>query len=197
MLMGHRDGLVMSPMSTAAMNSVDRTKAGAASGVLSMSRMVGGTFGVAVMGALIATIGRSKIDHSLPQLPAAHPRRARQLARRGRRLSGHGLPAQVIARRPRGVRVGAGHRPGDQRRGDALRARSLAWILIEPRPKATEPEQAEPGDRPQRRDRRPSSPPSDASRAAVEPASPTRRARSLRRRPGTTPVGKPSAISER
>ncbi len=69
-LMGIGMGLVMSPMSTAAMNAVDRTKAGVASGVLSMSRMVGGTFGVAVMGALIATIGRSKIDQLLPNLPA-------------------------------------------------------------------------------------------------------------------------------
>jgi len=36
-----------------------------------MSRMVGGTFGVAVMGALVTAIGRSKIDQALPQLPAA------------------------------------------------------------------------------------------------------------------------------
>jgi EmrB/QacA subfamily drug resistance transporter len=71
LLMGIGMGLVMSPMSTAAMNAVDRTKAGVASGVLSMSRMVGGTFGVAVMGALITTIGRAKIDSSLPQLPAS------------------------------------------------------------------------------------------------------------------------------
>ncbi|HET9103573.1 MAG TPA: MFS transporter [Solirubrobacteraceae bacterium] len=70
-LMGIGMGLVMSPMSTAAMNSVDRTKAGVASGVLSMSRMVGGTFGVAVMGALITTVGRSNLDSSLPHLPAA------------------------------------------------------------------------------------------------------------------------------
>jgi EmrB/QacA subfamily drug resistance transporter len=70
-LMGIGMGLVMSPMSTAAMNAVDRTKAGVASGVLSMSRMVGGTFGVAIMGALIATIGRSKLDSSLPHLSAA------------------------------------------------------------------------------------------------------------------------------
>ena len=70
-LMGVGMGLVMSPMSTAAMNAVDRTKAGVASGVLSMSRMVGGTFGVAVMGALVTTIGRSKIDSASPTLPAA------------------------------------------------------------------------------------------------------------------------------
>jgi len=70
-LMGCGLGLVMSPMSTAAMNAVDRTKAGAASGVLSTSRMVGSTFGVAVMGAIVTTIGRSKLDQSLPHLPAA------------------------------------------------------------------------------------------------------------------------------
>jgi EmrB/QacA subfamily drug resistance transporter len=70
-LMGLGMGLVMSPMSTAAMNAVDRTKAGAASGVLSMSRMVGSTFGVAVMGAIVTTVGKSQIDQNLPQLPAA------------------------------------------------------------------------------------------------------------------------------
>ncbi len=70
-LLGLGIGLVMSPMSTAAMNAVDRTKSGAASGVVSMSRMVGGSVGLAVMGALVTTIGRSKLDSSLPQLPAA------------------------------------------------------------------------------------------------------------------------------
>jgi EmrB/QacA subfamily drug resistance transporter len=71
MLMGAGIGLVMSPMSTAAMNAVDRTKAGVASGTLSMSRMVGGTFGVAVMGALVTAIGRSELNSSLPHLPVA------------------------------------------------------------------------------------------------------------------------------
>ncbi len=52
-LMGVGMGFTMSPMSTAAMNAVDRTKAGVAGGILSMSRMVGGTLGVAVMGAFI------------------------------------------------------------------------------------------------------------------------------------------------
>ena len=52
-LMGIGIALVMSPMSTAAMNAVDQTKAGVASGILSMSRMVGGTLGIAVLGAFI------------------------------------------------------------------------------------------------------------------------------------------------
>ena len=70
-LMGLGMGMTMSPMSTAAMNAVDRTKAGVASGVLSMNRMVGGTFGVAVIGALLTAIGKSKINQGLPHVPAA------------------------------------------------------------------------------------------------------------------------------
>jgi EmrB/QacA subfamily drug resistance transporter len=70
-LMGLGMGLVMSPMSTAAMNAVDPAKAGVASGIVSMSRMVGGTFGVAAMGALITGLGRSKLDDLLPAMPAA------------------------------------------------------------------------------------------------------------------------------
>ena len=69
-LMGLGMGMVMSPMSMAAMNAVDRTKAGVASGTLSMFRMVGGTFGVAALGALVASVGRHDLEQSLPSLPA-------------------------------------------------------------------------------------------------------------------------------
>ncbi len=153
MLMGIGIGLVMSPMSTAAMNSVDRTKSGAASGVLSMSRMVGGTFGVAVMGALISTIGRSKIDSSLPQLSShARGKLANSLGEGG--VQGHGLPAHVIS---------AVHEAFVSALGTGLAisgavtlcAAALAWILIEPRPKATEPEQADPADPPRSDDTAP------------------------------------------
>ena len=50
--MGIGMALVMSPMSTAAMNAVAAEKAGVASGILSMNRMVGGSLGVAVIGAV-------------------------------------------------------------------------------------------------------------------------------------------------
>ena len=65
MLMGIGIALTMSPMSTAAMNAVDATKAGIASGVLSMFRMVGGTFGVAAIGALFPGQARSNLDDLL------------------------------------------------------------------------------------------------------------------------------------
>jgi EmrB/QacA subfamily drug resistance transporter len=70
-LMGFGMGMVMSPMSTAAMNSVEPQKAGVASGILSMSRMVGGSFGVAAMGALIATLGSHRLGQLLPGLSGA------------------------------------------------------------------------------------------------------------------------------
>jgi MFS family permease len=70
-LQGLGIGFVMSPMSTAAMNAVDKAKAGVASGILSMTRMVGSTFGVAALGAIIATVGRSQLTTRLPQVGPA------------------------------------------------------------------------------------------------------------------------------
>jgi EmrB/QacA subfamily drug resistance transporter len=96
-LMGVGMGLVMSPMSTAAMNSIDRTKAGVASGVLSMSRMVGGTFGVAIMGALVATIGRSQLDQSLPHVPAATRATIANSLGGGGASFGHHATPQIVA----------------------------------------------------------------------------------------------------
>jgi EmrB/QacA subfamily drug resistance transporter len=150
-LMGIGIGLVMSPMSTAAMNSVDRTKAGAASGVLSMSRMVGGTFGVAVMGALIATLGRSSIDSHLPRLPAA-TRATLANSLGGGGVQGHGVPAQV---------VNAVHEAFVSALGTGLAISAAvtlcgavaAWLLIEPirakgRPAPAEGEQRPAADEP-------------------------------------------------
>jgi hypothetical protein len=64
-LMGLGMGLVMAPMSTAAMNAVSPTKAGAASGILTMSRMVGGTFGVAAFGALFQVLSSHRLESAL------------------------------------------------------------------------------------------------------------------------------------
>jgi hypothetical protein len=94
LLMGAGMGFVMSPMSTAAMNSVDRAKAGVASGILSMTRMVGGTFGVAAMGAVISTLGRSHLATLLPAVPAGQ--RAKLANALGSGSTGAGLPPQVV-----------------------------------------------------------------------------------------------------
>ena len=75
-LMGLGIGLTMSPMSTAAMNAVDQTKAGLASGILSMSRMVGGTFGVAAVGALFQHLSDNRLEHRLGDLPLSSQQQA-------------------------------------------------------------------------------------------------------------------------
>src|SRR3954447_12586147 len=67
-LMGVGMALVMSPMSTAAMNAVPATKAGVASGILSMNRMVGGTFGVALLGTIFQSMSRNQLMDNLSGL---------------------------------------------------------------------------------------------------------------------------------
>jgi EmrB/QacA subfamily drug resistance transporter len=127
MLMGIGMAFVMSPMSTAAMNAVEQTKAGVASGILSMNRMVGGTFGVAILGALVATLGRSKIDQLLPALPAV--KRAGLASGLGSGGVLHGMPAQIVQASQQafvyalqyGLRLGS---------AVALLGALLAWTLV-------------------------------------------------------------------
>jgi EmrB/QacA subfamily drug resistance transporter len=127
-LMGVGMGFVMSPMSTAAMNAVDASKAGVASGVLSMSRMVGGTFGVAVLGALITALGRSRLDTLLPHAPSAARARLADALGTGGGGQAH-LSSQIVAAShdayvyamTSGMRIGA---------GVAVLGAILAWLLI-------------------------------------------------------------------
>jgi EmrB/QacA subfamily drug resistance transporter len=59
-------GMTMSPMTAVVMGSVDRAKAGAASGVLSMTRMIGGVFGVAALTALFNNLSASRAAGHTP-----------------------------------------------------------------------------------------------------------------------------------
>jgi EmrB/QacA subfamily drug resistance transporter len=129
-LMGAGMGLVMSPMSTAAMNSVESTKAGVASGILSMTRMVGGTFGVAVMGAIIATLGRARLATLLPKLPAGV--RAHIVSGLGSGAVPHGVPQSVL-QAGRETYVYALSNTLYVAAGLALLGALLAWMLIEQR----------------------------------------------------------------
>jgi len=139
-LMGIGMAFVMSPMSMAAMNSVAQTKAGVASGILSMNRMVGGTFGVAVLGAMVSTLGRSKIDQLLPAAPAGE--RARLAGSLGSGGVLHGVSVQAVDASQRafvyalqnGLRLGS---------AVALLGALLAWTLVARRaPAAPVAEQA-------------------------------------------------------
>ena len=67
-LLGIGIAMTMSPMTSAAMNAVPVEKAGIASGVLSMFRMVGGSLGVAVTGAIFqGSVGVSDFSTASPQ----------------------------------------------------------------------------------------------------------------------------------
>jgi EmrB/QacA subfamily drug resistance transporter len=128
-LMGLGMGLVMSPMSTAAMNAVDRTKAGAASGVLSMSRMVGGSVGLAIMGALVATIGRADLNASLPHVSAAVKTKIANALGSGAVPGGHTSHAIVAATNHAFVSaLGTGLKVGA---AVALIGATLTWVLIQ------------------------------------------------------------------
>ncbi|MBI5105038.1 MAG: MFS transporter [Solirubrobacterales bacterium] len=131
-VMGFGIGLVMSPMSTAAMNAVEQSKAGVASGILSMSRMVGGTFGIAAMGALITGLGRHKIDELLPAVPEG-----------AREKLADGLGAGQTAAGPHASAVQDAflYALNDGLRLSAVVAAVgavLAWLLIDPRVPARE-----------------------------------------------------------
>jgi EmrB/QacA subfamily drug resistance transporter len=89
--------LTMSPMSTAAMNSVAVTKAGVASGILSMGRMVGGSLGVAVTGALFQGRFSDRLDQLMGSTSKATSDRLFEAVSSGQsgRL-GHGANAQRV-----------------------------------------------------------------------------------------------------
>jgi MFS family permease len=91
-IMGIGMALVMSPMSTAAMNSVPAQKAGVGSGILSMSRMVGGTFGVAALGALFQHIARGDIADALAGTSVTAAQQERLVEGLGMGSDGGGLP---------------------------------------------------------------------------------------------------------
>ena len=147
-LMGLGMGLVMSPMSTAAMNAVDHTKAGVASGMLSMSRMVGGTFGVAAMGALVSAPRQEPHRRRAAEPAGVRAREARRLARRGRR-AGRAARSAPPSRTPTSTRSTTAC--GSRAVVSALGA-LLTWMLIADKPAPAEA--AGRGDRARRRDRR-------------------------------------------
>jgi EmrB/QacA subfamily drug resistance transporter len=95
LIMGVGIALVMSPMSTAAMNSVRPEKSGVGSGILSMSRMVGATFGVAAIGALFQHLARNQLTHELAGTGITAAQRERIVDNIGSASDAAGMPPQV------------------------------------------------------------------------------------------------------
>jgi MFS family permease len=94
-ILGIGIALTMSPMSTAAMNSVQVTKAGVASGILSMGRMVGGSLGVAVTGALFQGRFTDRLDQLMGATSKASSDKLFEAVSSGQTNQiGHGAQAQ-------------------------------------------------------------------------------------------------------
>jgi EmrB/QacA subfamily drug resistance transporter len=94
-IMGIGIALVMSPMSTAAMNSVPSEKSGVGSGILSMSRMVGATFGVAAIGALFQHLASDRLSQELAGTGVTAAQRERIVDNIGSANEAAGLPPQA------------------------------------------------------------------------------------------------------
>jgi MFS family permease len=138
MLMGFGMGLVMSPMSTAAMNAVSADKAGVASGVLSMSRMVGGTFGVAALGALFQHLASDRLAELLRGTGVTAAQRDEIVRNLGsaRDAAGSGLDPQTAAQAGRAAKDAFIHALSSGMwlsTGVALTGVLVALLLVEPK----------------------------------------------------------------
>ncbi len=80
LMLGVGIGFAMSPLSAVAMASVERTKAGVASGILNMNRQLGGVFGVALLGAIFANRSHMHVVDAVTRLPLADPAKAQIIA---------------------------------------------------------------------------------------------------------------------
>ena len=154
-IMGLGMGLTMSPMSTAAMNAVAATKAGVASGILSMSRMVGGTFGVAAIGALFQSLSKDRLAsnlHGLQLTAAQHARVADALGSGDARQALKGLDHATATRTAAAMKDAFVHSLSGSLKlstGVAAAGAVLAFVLIETKVKSrvgasAEAEAAEP-----------------------------------------------------
>jgi hypothetical protein len=89
--------------------------------------MVGGTFGVAVLGAMVSTLGRSKIDQLLPGAPAASRERLAGSLGSGGVLHGVSVQAVDASQRAFVYALQYGLRLGSV---VALLGALLAWTLV-------------------------------------------------------------------
>jgi EmrB/QacA subfamily drug resistance transporter len=138
-VMGLGLGLTMAPMSTAAMNSVSTSKAGVASGILSMARMVGATFGIAVLGALFQHLASSRLRDTLSGTGLTAAQRDQIVHNLGsaRGSTGSGLDPQLAAQVGRAARDAFVHALSSGMwlcTGVALAGALAALVLVERSP---------------------------------------------------------------
>jgi hypothetical protein len=132
-------GLSMAPMSTAAINAVSATKAGVAAGILAMARMLGGTFGVAVLGALFQHLASSRLSDTLAATGLTAAQRDQLVHNLGSAhdSAGPGLNSDLAAQVVRAARDAFVHALSSSMwlcAGVTLAGALMAWVLIEREP---------------------------------------------------------------
>ncbi|HWF54460.1 MAG TPA: DHA2 family efflux MFS transporter permease subunit [Solirubrobacteraceae bacterium] len=137
-ILGIGMGLVGAPISRLAIASAEARFAGAASGVLAMSRQIGAAVGVAVIGAVVQSVGRTRAADNLataPLPPAASAAIAHSVGS-GPPPAAHGIPpgiAQQIAASLHEALAYAIARSGFVTLGLAVVAGAMAvWLMRKP-----------------------------------------------------------------
>ncbi len=92
--------LVMTPMTVAVMNTVPRQRAGMASATTNASREVGGVFGIALLGAIVAHVFRDRLVSTLAALGISGSTAQRLAAQAGSDLSRLGSTQPRAPTRP-------------------------------------------------------------------------------------------------
>ncbi|MHB8693409.1 MAG: DHA2 family efflux MFS transporter permease subunit [Solirubrobacteraceae bacterium] len=137
-LLGIGMGLVGAPISRLAIASAEARFAGAASGVLAMARQIGAAVGVAVIGAVVQSVGRTRAADNLvtaPLPPAASAAIAHSIGS-GPPPAAHGIPPSVADQITASLREAMAYaiaRTGFVTVGVALVAGAAAvWLMHKP-----------------------------------------------------------------
>ena len=93
-ILGFGMAVTVAPLTTVVMNSVDRERVGAASGINNAAARVAGVLAIAILGIVMVTIFDSHLSRALNHL-ALSPAVLQQIQKDGNKLAGLQVPASV------------------------------------------------------------------------------------------------------
>ncbi|WP_441246392.1 MFS transporter [Kitasatospora sp. McL0602] len=137
-VMGAGMAHVMPPVTVAIMGSLPREKAGAGSAINNTFRQVGGSLGVAVLGAVLSTVYRDGIADHIAQLPAALRDKAGESLEATLAIADHTHDAALVAPAQDSF-IHAMHVVAGLSAGITAVGMLLAWLLL---PGRVQPEAA-------------------------------------------------------
>ncbi|MBV6696099.1 MFS transporter [Kitasatospora aureofaciens] len=131
LLMGSGMAHVMPPVTVAIMGSLPREKAGAGSAVNNTFRQVGGSLGVAVLGAVLSTFYRDGMTDTLNQLPAEYRDKAGESLEATLAIAGRlGPKGQALLGPANDSFISAMHVVASLSAGITVAGALIAWFLL-------------------------------------------------------------------